>query len=348
MRIAFFGSSLVSSYWNGAATYYRGIVRALHSRGHRVTFFEPDAYERQRHRDIDDPPWAEVVVYEPVEWREALERAREFEVVVKASGVGVCDAELEEGVLELAAPVTVFWDVDAAATLAAMSDRFRALVPEYDLVLTYGGGDPVCERYRAEGARECVPVYNALDPDTHRPVPPSPRYAADLVLVANRLPDRETRVDEFFLRVAGALPQRRFLLGGAGWDDKAVPANVALLGHVPTGRHNAVNCSALAVLNVTREDMAANGWSPPTRVFEAAGAGACLVTDAWEGVELFLEPGREVLVAADGEEVAAHLRELTPERARAVGAAARERLLADHTYERRAALVEQVLEAVPA
>src|SRR5918992_3354264 len=105
MNVAWFGSSLVSSYWNGAATYYRGVIRALAGRGHRVTFLEPDAYERQQHRDIDDPPWADVVVYAPEEWERALERAARADVVVKASGVGVLDAELEAGVLTLGAPV---------------------------------------------------------------------------------------------------------------------------------------------------------------------------------------------------------------------------------------------------
>jgi spore maturation protein CgeB len=339
VKIAFFGSSLVSSYWNGAATYYRGIVRALDARGHRVTFFEPVAYGRQQRRDIPDPPWADVVVYEPAEWRNAVARAAGADVVVKASGVGVLDAELEEAVLDLGAPMSVFWDVDAAATLMHADERFRALVPEWDLVLTYGGGEPVCDGYRALGARDCIPVYNALDPETHHPVVARP--TADLTLVANRLPDREARVEEFFFRPARRLPGHDFVLGGAGWDDLDLP--VRYRGHVPTGAHNAVNCSSLAVLNVTREDMAANGWSPPTRVFEAAGAGACLITDAWEGIELFLEPDREVLVARDGDEVVRHLQELTPARAREIGRAARERVLAEHTYDRRAELVERIL-----
>jgi spore maturation protein CgeB len=346
VRIAFFGSSIVSSYWNGAATYYRGIVRALHGRGHRVTFLEPAAYDRQLHRDIADPVWAEVVVYDPAEWRRALARAAGADVVVKASGVGVLDAELEEAVLELHAPVTVFWDVDAAATLAHADERFRALVPAYDLVLTYGGGEPVCEGYRALGARACIPVYNALDPDSHHPVLAG--RDADLTLVANRLPDREARVEEFFLRPARRLAQHAFVLGGSGWREKQLPASVRLLGHVPTGRHNELNCASRTVLNVTREDMAANGWSPPTRVFEAAGAGACVITDAWKGIEEFLEPEREVLVAHDGDEVVDLLLGLTDRQARTIGRAARERLLAEHTYDRRAELVERVLEAVPA
>lgn len=347
MRIAWFASSLVSAYWNGAATYYRGLVRALHERGHRITFFEPDAYERQAHRDIDDPEWAEVVVYAPDEWERALDRARGADVAVKASGVGINDAELEAGVLELGAGTAIFWDVDAPATLARLeadpADTLRELVPRYDLVLTYGGGDPVVDRYRAVGARDCVPIYNALDPTTHFPVTPDPRFASDLAFLGNRLPDREARVEEFFLRAAEAAPARRFLLGGAGWDDRPLPPNVTYVGHVSTREHNALNATPLAVLNVLRDSMAENGWSPATRVFEAAGAGACLISDAWEGIELFLEPGEEVLVASDGGEVAGLLEALTPERGAAIGGRARRRVLAEHTYAHRAAQVEQLL-----
>jgi spore maturation protein CgeB len=165
----------------------------------------------------------------------------------------------------------------------------------------------------------------------------------DLAFLGNRLPDREERVDEFFLRAAELLPGRRFLLGGAGWESRELPPNVDVLGHVSTNEHNAFNCSPLAVLNVLRASMAQNGWSPATRVFEAAGAGACVVTDAWEGIEHFLEPESEVLVAEGGEDVAALVEGLSPERARAIGRAARQRLLDEHTYEHRAAQVEAAL-----
>ena len=348
-EVAFFGSSLVSAWWNGAATYYRGIVRGLAELGHDVTFYEPIAYERQEHRDIPDPDWARVVVY-PAESeggvRDVVARAAGSDVVVKTSGVGVYDDVLEDAVAALDG-TRVFWDVDAPATLARMEadvgDPLRALLPSYDFVFTYGGGKPVVDRYARLGAREVEVVYNALDPRTHHPVRPDPRFACDLALLANRLPDREERVEEFFLRAAALLPERRFLLGGNGWDGKPVPPNVRVVGHVGTEDHNAFNCTPLAVLNVTRDSMAANGWSPATRVFEAAGAAACLLTDAWEGVEDFLLPDAEVLVAEDGTQVAEHLASLDEVRARAIGERAAERVLADHTYARRAAQVDGVL-----
>lgn len=361
MRIAFFGSSLVSAYWNGAATYYRGIIRALHGLGHQITFYEPDAYDRQQHRDMDPPDWARVVVYSvdgTADVYRQLEAACAADVIVKASGVGVFDELLEAAVLDARRPdaLAIFWDVDAPATLDRVQsnpgDPFRYLIPKYDLIFTYGGGDPVVRAYKAQGARECVPIYNALDPETHFPVAGDTRFEGDLGFAGNRLPDREARVEEFFLRAAGLAGECRFVLAGNGWADKPLPANVNLVGHLYTADHNAFNCTPRAVLNVSRDSMARYGFSPATRVFEAAGAGACLITDAWEGIELFLEPGKETLVCRSGEEVADTIRSLSPARAREIGMAARRRVQAEHTYDRRARqvarhVVAQVSECVP-
>lgn len=355
MRIAFFGSSLVSAYWNGAATYYRGLLQALARRGHAITFYEPDAFGRQQHRDIDDPDWARVVVYAPDEGavRAALREAGEAaDVLIKASGVGVFDALLEQTVAAAGRRdlLTAFWDVDAPATLSRLAvhpdDPFLRLIPRYDVIFTYGGGPRAVHGYLQRGARSCVPVHNGLDVATHHPVPPDPRYAADLLFVGHRLPDRRERIAEFFLKAAAALPDRRFLIGGNGWEEEALPANVRPLGHVFTHQHNLLNCSARAVLNVNRDGMADFGWSPPTRLFEVAGAGGCLITDAWDGIEAFLAPGTEVLVAKDGAEVAAIVGTLLPERAHAIGEAARRRALAEHTYEQRAALADATLAAL--
>lgn len=352
LRIAWFGSSLVSAYWNGAATYYRGLIRALADRGHRVEFFEPDAFDRQSHRDMADPDWARVTCYPPTESAAAacLERACGADVIVKSSGIGVLDDYLEREVALARGPTTqiVLWDVDAPATLASLQARPEALLrrylPDYDWVLTYGGGPPVVAAYQALGARRCVPIYNALDPATHYPVPRREEFAADLSFLGNRLPDREARVREFFFDPVERLPAKRFLLGGSGWDRAVMQApNLRRLGHVYTRDHNAFNASALAVLNVCRDSMASVGYSPATRVFEAAGAGACIISDAWAGIEEFLEPGREVLVASNGAEVAQQLSALSPERARTIGAAARERVLEQHTYAARARAVEALL-----
>jgi spore maturation protein CgeB len=352
MKIAFYGSSLLSSYWNGAATYYRGILKALASHGYDITFYEPDAFERQQHRDIDPPSWARSVVYPATEQglRSVLAEASGADIVVKANGVGVFDRELLEGVIAESRPdaLRIFWDVDAAATLDEMrgdaSHPVLAALPDLDMVLTYGGGPPVIDAYTGFGAARCVPVYNALDPETHHPAQPDGRFSADLGLLANRLPDREARIEEFFLQPAAELVGYSFLLGGNGWHDKAMSPNVRAIGHVGTGDHNAFNCTPRAVLNVARDSMAHIGFSPATRVFEAAGAAACLITDAWEGIELFLEPNEEVLVARDGQDVAEHLEALTEERAREIGAAALERVRAEHTYALRGEQVHRIFQ----
>ncbi len=351
MDIAFYGSSLLSSYWNGAATYYRGLLQALSRLGHHVTFYEPDAFDRQAHRDIDPPDWAKVAVWAAtVDGMQGVARkAAAADVVVKASGVGVFDNELLAGVMAAARPgaLRIFWDVDAPATLAQLeiepAHPLRRSLPDLDYVLTYGGGDPVVRAYTALGARDCVPIYNALDPQTHHPADRDPRFVADLSLLANRLPDREARVEEFFLRPARTLANQNFLLAGAGWHDSTMPPGVRAIGHLPTALHNAFNASALAVLNVSRESMATTGFSPATRVFEAAGAGACIVTDAWDGIEKFLLPGEEILVARDGAEVAEYVQTLTDEHAHMIGERAKQRVLREHTYDRRAAQVDRLL-----
>jgi spore maturation protein CgeB len=351
MQLAFFGSSLVSAYWNGAATYYRGIIRALGEKGHEITFYEPDAYDRQKHRDMEDPEWARVVIYPATEdgVANALEQARSADFIVKASGVGVFDELLESEVVKLKKPgvSVIYWDVDAPATLERIennpADPLKRLIPHFDLILTYGGGFPVVSAFCGLGAAGCIPVYNALDPSTHFPENPDPRFAADLTFIGNRLPDREARVEEFFLRPASKLPERTFSLGGSGWGDKSMTPNIRYLGHVYTKDHNVLNSSCMAVLNINRESMAKFGFSPPTRVFEAAGAGACIITDTWPGIEDFLEPGTEVLLADCSEGVISHLETLTPDTARCIGRAARERILAHHTYRHRATQLESIL-----
>ena len=352
MRIFVFGSSLTSSYWNGAATYYRGIYKHLRALGHEIIFAEPDIYGRQQRRDVNDPGYARVIVYStPRDIPRLLAEACDADLVIKHSGVGAADTILERGVLQCGSPHTqvAFWDVDAPATLARIerdpADTFRSLIPEYDFVFTYGGGPAVVEHYRRLGARNCHPIYNGLDPETHCPVAADPSLCCDLAFVGHRLPDREYRVDEFFLRAAELAPEMKFLLGGEGWGDKTLPANVRWTGHVATADHNRVNCSARMVLNINRESMASVGFSPPTRIFEAAGSGACVITDTWGGIESFFTPGSEILLAASTEEVVHHLRTVGPARAAEIGTAMLKRALKEHTYAQRAREVDRALQA---
>ncbi|HEU4417119.1 MAG TPA: glycosyltransferase [Candidatus Angelobacter sp.] len=350
MKIFAFGSSITSSYWNGAATYYRGIYRHLHALGHQIWFAEPDAYGRQQRRDAGDFSYVNSVVYhDAADIPALLRQASACDLLVKHSGVGVFDGLLEEKVLDCRSERTrvAFWDVDAPATLARVeadqADPFRALIPEYDFIFTYGGGPPVVSHYQRLGAANCHPIYNGHDPDTHHPVQADPASACDLLFVGHRLPDRERRVAEFFFRAAQLAPEFNFALGGEGWEGKHLPVNVKWLGHVGTGDHNRVNCSARMVLNINRDSMAGVGFSPPTRVFEAAGAGACLITDRWTGIEEFFMPGKEILVADNAEDVVAFLRNISTSQALEIGHKMRQRALRDHTYALRARQCDMIV-----
>jgi spore maturation protein CgeB len=354
MRIAFFGSSILSSYWNGAATYYRGLVRNLAGLGYDVTFYEPDAYGRQQNRDVDELPWVRSVVYggdDIAALERCLAEAEDADIVVKASGVGVFDEYLESRVANLSGGRTaVFWDVDAPATLdrvlSSEADAFRQAIPRYDAILTYGGGQKVINTYLSLGARSCEPVYNAVDSETHFRVKPDDRLRCTLAFQGNRLPDRERRVDEFFFRPAACAPELTFVLGGSGWDDKVKPANVRYVGHVGTELHNTFNSSAKFVLNINRESMAIYGFSPPTRVFEAAASAACIISDTWEGIDMFFVPDREILIARDGDQITHILRNISDQEAREIGRAAQERVLREHTYAQRAQQVDRVLKSL--
>ena len=350
MNIFVFGSSLTSTYWNGAATYYRGMYKNLHQLGHRITFAEPAIYDRQAHQDIPDPNYADIRIYPTAaDIPDLMKEAARAEVVIKHSGVGAEDGLLEREVLSCRSRHTrvIFWDVDAPATLASVTadpkNPLRRLIGQFDAIFTYGGGPTVIAEYQRLGVNSVLPIYNGLDPETHHLVSPDDQLAADLTFVGHRLPDREARVEEFFLRTATLAPEFSFLLGGEGWGTKQLPGNVRWIGHVPADRHNVVNCSARMVLNVNRDAMAQVGFSPPTRVFEAAGAAACVVTDSWVGIEQFFSPNTEILVASSAEDVAAYLRRLDRSQSSRIGLAMLSRALREHTYSLRAAEVDVAL-----
>ena len=350
MKIFAFGSSIVSSYWNGAATYYRGCYKYLSRLGYEITFAEPDAYGRQQHRDTGDFSYVQSIVYQPADadggrdLDRMLKLAAGADIVVKHSGIGCDDPVLEERVPSecSSTAMTFIWDVDAPATIGRMrsaprSDALALSTRSYDAILTYGGGPMARAGYLEFGAQAYYSMYNGLDPETHHPVDPDPALTCDVAFLGNRLPDREARVDELFFRAAALSPAYRFLLGGEGWSDKAMPANVRYVGHVPTNQHNRLNASASMVLNINRASMADFGFSPPTRVFEVAGAGACMICDDWPGLADCFVPQSEILVARTAQDVASALTTYDSSARKRIGEAFHARALRDHTYAQRAA-----------
>lgn len=355
-RIAIFASGIISPSWNAASGYYRGVIRALAARGYELTVYEPDITHQQPPLNTFESEWVTVRAYgdnpaDPSGLYRALEASARADIVIKTSGAGVFDELLERALPAIGRADTqhVFWDIEPAITLDRLAanshDPLFAAIPRFDVVLTHGGGPPVIEAYKAVGARACVPIYNALDPSVHHPTPPDHRFAGDLGFLGNRLPDRETRVEQGFISAATRLPGRRFVLGGDGWQGKILPPNMSYVGHVGERDHNAFNSTPRAVLNISRANTARYGFSPATRVFAAAGAGACLISDDWRGLSTFLEPGSEVLVAFGGEHVAAYVETLDDQTARRIGRAARARVLAEHTYDNRAETLDALFDS---
>jgi spore maturation protein CgeB len=310
LDVAFFGSD----EGGDVMSYHRGILAALAARGHEVRAHLGDA--------------AVLLA--------AVPRAGRADVILKASGAGVLDAMLDGAVLAQRRPGQriVYWDAHPHASLTRLHGDprgYRARIPRFDLVITASGDDAVARGYEALGARRCVPLDVALDPDAQPPAVPSAAFAADLSLLAPA--GDASLADAFFFAAARALPERRFVLGGAGWDGVPLPDNVRWVGEIGAAVRGSFHASAGIVLHL--------GDSSDACHLEAACAGACVITDACEGLERFLTRGREVLVAEDGMEVARLLRAIDPCEAQAIGQAARRRVLAEHTYARRAAALER-------
>ena len=316
--------------------------------GYEITFAEPDAYGRQQHRDNDDFSYVASLVYQPRErdggrdLNRMIALARQADIVVKHSGIGCDDRELEHRVpAECASAMTFIWDVDAPATIHRMranrGDALALATSGYNAILSYGGGPLARDGFLEFGAKAYYSMYNGLDPETHFPVEPDPSLVCDVCFLGNRLPDREARVEELFLRAAALAPDQTFLLGGEGWGDKPIPQNGRYIGHVPTVDHNRGNCSAGMVLNINRASMADFGFSPPTRVFEVSGAGTCMLCDDWPGLSDCFEPDKEILVVKNAEDVVRALHTHNSTARKQIGQAFHARGLRDHTYAQRAA-----------
>lgn len=354
MRISFFGSSLVSAVRHTAsAAYYRGLLHALADRGHEITFFEPDPGDRQLHGDAN-PGWAHNVVYDATEdgaldWAEHA--SRNADLIIKASGTSELDQLLNRALVEhkRADTIITYWDTTPLATLQRLQrrtrDPLRGILPGFDAVFVNGGGQAVCADFESLGARQCEVVYAALDTAEHFTAFADRRFAGDVGMLCNSTA-ASGPVEEFFLPAARMATNRRFVLGGSGWDDRMLPDNVRAVGAVPRREQSSFRCSQRALLSINSEAGSAD-YNPGPAFFDAAGARACLLTDGWAGVELFLEPDREVIVIEDAEDLAQVAQALTSAVARQIGANACRRIRSEHTYVHRAEQVEHLLAALP-
>ncbi len=353
MKLVVFGLSISSSWGNGHATTYRALLRAFAERGHEVAFYEWDAPWYRDNRDLPEPGFCRLELY--TEWEkveaEAIAEAREADAVVVGSyvhqGPRVIDALVEAGIDPLC-----FYDIDTPVTVAALraggAEYLRPdQVPLFTRYFSFTGGPFLHEVLEGElGAREAVPLYCSVDAAHYHPVAPDPELVCELGYMGTYAPDRQPVLERFLVDVARRLPTRRFMVAGPQYPQAIRwPENVRHSAHLPPSRHPAFYSSAAWQLNATRADMVAAGWSPSVRLFEAAACGAAMISDHWPGIDHFFRPGKEILLPGSTEEVVEILQNTHPDDRRAIGAAARARIMGAHTAERRAEELESYLRA---
>jgi spore maturation protein CgeB len=353
MKIVIFGLSISSSWGNGHATLWRGLCRALAARGHDIVFFEKDAPWYATARDLTElPGGGELIIYSS--WEDVAHSARrhaneaDCAMVTSYCADGIAASELT---LESNAARRVFYDLDSSVTLArlAAGETVEYVGPRgyqgFDLVLSYTGGEAL-NRLRTElGASNVAPLYGSVDPSSHFPMPPEDVLRCDLSFMGTWSADRDDALRMRFIEPARRLPEKRFLIGGSKYTgDFEWQPNIHFVNHLPPARHPAFFCSSRMTLNVTRAPMAAIGYCPSGRLFEAAACGTPVLTDYWPGLETFYEPGSEILIANSAEE-AINAIQLAPDTLTSIARAARERTLDCHTAEIRAQELESLLEA---
>jgi spore maturation protein CgeB len=351
MRLVIFGLSVSSSWGNGHATLWRGLCRALANRGHHIVFFERDVPYYASTRDLTElPGGGELILYS--DWEEVLPLANKH---LKGADVGMVTSYCPDGiaaselVLDSNATHRVFYDLDTPVTLARLSrgEQVAYVGPrgycDFDLVLSYTGGKALQQLRSVLGAMNVAPLYGSVDPCVHVPTEPSDRYRADLSYMGTWSADRGQALNMLFIESARRLPNNKFVLGGANYsNDFPWLPNIFFVSHLPPEEHSAFYCSSRLTLNVTRGPMAQLGYCPSGRLFEAAACGVPILSDDWEGLDHFYQPGSEILVAHSTEDAIEAISRDPAELAR-IAHAARERTLACHIAGARAAELERIL-----
>ena len=351
MKITFFGLSITSSWGNGHATTFRALCRALWQRGHDIEFFEKDQEWYAGNRDMPEPPFCRTHVVS--DWTEALPNIRRS---LKNSDVVVVGSFLPDGirvvdeVLSSPVPVKIFYDIDTPITIAALRRGDckylrHDQVAGFDLYLSFTGGPLLREIEARFGSPRALPFYCSFDPEKYK-YTPNQRFRCDLGYMGTYASNRQGKIEKFLCEPARRLRDRSFLVAGPLYpEDLSWPPNVRTIVHLEPNLHALFYSSARFTLNVTRSEMVEAGYSPSVRLFEAAACAAAIISDQWPGLELFFEPGEEILLPRSAEDVIAYLTQIPEEQARAIGRAAQVRVLAEHTAEHRAAQFEGYVEA---
>jgi spore maturation protein CgeB len=353
MKIVIFGLSITSSWGNGHATTFRALCSALHKRGHRIVFFEHNVEWYQNNRDLPNPGFCTVTVFE--HWSEVLPAVRRE---LKDADVAIVGSYFPDGiaalneVIESRAEVKAFYDIDTPITMAALQRNahteylLKEHLGELDVYFSFTGGPMLRELETRFEVAAAVPLYCSFDPQKYRRLPVNPEFECDLSYMGTYAPDRQPKIEELLCMPARKLPGNKFIVAGPQYPASVLwPANVQRIVHLNPCHHAEFYCSSRLTLNVTRRDMVMAGYSPSVRLFEAAACGATIISDNWPGLETFFVPGKEILLPANSADVIGYISEYDKMELDRVGRAARERVLAAHTSEIRAGEFERAIEA---
>jgi spore maturation protein CgeB len=350
MKLVVFGLTMSSSWGNGHATLWRGLCRSLVRRGHEIVFFERDVPYYAAHRDLEHMDGVQLLLYG--DWSNGLPRMRQELAESDAAMVtSYCpDGISASDIIGECPGLKVFYDLDTPVTLDAVKNG-RALnyigprgLRDFDLVLSFTGGQALEELRVQLGARTVAPLYGHVDPETHRPAAKQEHYQADLSYLGTYAPDRQQSLEDLLVEPARRAPTRRFVIGGAQYPESFPWAdNIYFVRHLPPAEHPSFFSSSTLTLNVTRRAMAEMGFCPSGRLFEAAACGVPILTDSWSGLETFFTPDVEILIARDTTDTL-HALDRSPDDLAHIAAAARERTLTEHTADRRAQELETAFE----
>jgi len=345
VKYVILGLSITSSWGNGHATTYRGLVKEMVARGHDVLFLERDVPWYASQRDLPEPPFGRTVLYDDL-----AQLMREHEASVREADVVIVGSYLPDGievgrwVTRNARGITAFYDIDTPVTLAGLlagkvSYLERSLIPRFDLYLSFSGG-PTLERLEREfGAQRARPLYCSVDPTLYVPERCPERWA--LGYLGTYSDDRQPTVETLLLAPAARLPGQSFIIAGAQYPERLQwPTNVESVEHIAPADHPRFYSAQRYTLNVTRAAMVRAGHSPSVRLFEAAACGTPIISDAWEGIEEVLTPGSEILIARGTSDVLAVLNDMSERERSELASRARRRVLREHTAANRAASLD--------
>lgn len=357
MKIVIFGLSITSSWGNGHATTFRALARALHQRGHRIIFFERDQEWYASNRDMPEPPFCDVRIYQ--RWNNVLPAARRE---LKHCDVAMIGSYFPDAmraipeVLDSPACVKSFYDIDTPITIGQLrTGGADYLKPEqvsgFDIYFSFTGGPLLRELEQKFGAKTAVPLYCSVDAEKYCSAPVRRQYQCDFSYMGTYAPDRQSKIEELLCRPAALRPDKNFLVAGPQYpNDLRWPENVKLITHVEPRFHASFYSSSRFTLNVTRREMVLAGYSPSVRLFEAAACSAAIISDCWPGLETFFTPGEEILLAESHRQVVDYLDGMDQMEIRRIGKKAQQRVLAEHSSQQRARQFEAYIKgnAMPA